>query len=120
MDIIDYELIRFDQWKDDLEKRRRYFENNTGMCLLPTMNTDSNDKQTKIDNTRNSDSSPDLQTKRQSADGSSYVGKGDIDKLKDDLEKHRKKFKCLTEKQEQLLKGFYFENIINKIYLLYY
>ncbi|XP_011501080.1 PREDICTED: kinesin-associated protein 3 [Ceratosolen solmsi marchali] len=105
MDIIDYELIRFDQWKDDLEKRRRYFENNTGMCLLPTMSTENSDKKTKLmDNLWNSNSSLDLQINRQPIDGAFTVGKDDIDKLKDDLEKHHKKFKCLMEKQEQLLK----------------
>ena len=107
MDIIDYELARYDQWRDDLEKRRRYFENSTGLCLLPTMSTDGSDKKVKImDDIWSADGPLDLQTKRRSIDGTLNVPKAEIDRLKDDLEKSRKKFKNLTKKQEQLLKGW--------------
>ncbi|XP_008217642.1 kinesin-associated protein 3 isoform X1 [Nasonia vitripennis] len=109
MEIIDYELMRYDQWKDDLEKRRRYFENTTGLCLLPVMNADGSDKKMKImDDIWSADGPLDLQMKKRSIDGSLNVPKEEIDRLKDDLEKSRKKFKNLTKKQEQLLKvAFY-------------
>ncbi|KOX78032.1 Kinesin-associated protein 3 [Melipona quadrifasciata] len=62
MDIIDFELRRYDQWKEDMEKRR----------LTVT------------------------------------VTENDIKKLKEELEKNRKKFKSLIKKQEQLLRvAFY-------------
>lgn len=106
MEIIDFELARYDQWKDDLEKRRRYFESTTGLCLLPAMNTDASDKKMKImDDIWNADGPLDLQIKKRCIDGSMNVPKDEIDRLKDDLEKNRKKFKNLTKKQEQLLKG---------------
>ncbi|KYN07986.1 Kinesin-associated protein 3 [Cyphomyrmex costatus] len=61
MDIIDFELRRYDQWKEDMEKL-----------------------------------------------SSVTVSESDIKKLKEELEKSRKKFKSLTKKQEQLLRvAFY-------------
>ncbi|KYN28624.1 Kinesin-associated protein 3 [Trachymyrmex cornetzi] len=67
MDIIDFELRRYDQWKEDMEK-----------------------------------------LKKRSVEVSITVSESDVKKLKEELEKSRKKFKSLTKKQEQLLRvAFY-------------
>ncbi|XP_058806309.1 kinesin-associated protein 3 isoform X2 [Phymastichus coffea] len=109
MEIIDYELTRYDQWKDDLEKRRRYFENNTGLCLLPAMCLDSSDKKMKvIDDMWTADGPLDVQIKKNSIDEPISIPDDEIQRLKEDIEKSRKKFKNLVKKQEQLLKvAFY-------------
>ncbi|KOC61782.1 Kinesin-associated protein 3 [Habropoda laboriosa] len=70
MDIIDFELRRYDQWKDDMEKH--------------------------------------YEIKKRSNEITPTVTENDIKKLKEELEKSRKKFKSLTKKQEQLLRvAFY-------------
>ncbi|KAJ8672674.1 hypothetical protein QAD02_003934 [Eretmocerus hayati] len=109
MDIIDYELTRYDQWRDDLEKRRRHFENTTDLCLLPVMSPDGSEKKIKvIDDIWNADYPLGVQVKNQANGESVEMPSAEIERLKDDIEKSRKKFKHLTKKQEQLLKvAFY-------------
>ncbi|XP_076247104.1 kinesin associated protein 3 isoform X2 [Calliopsis andreniformis] len=108
MDIIDSELRRYDQWKEDMEKRRRHFENTTGLTFFSSGN-DNSDKKTKvIDDIWNTDSPLDYEIKKRSNELANTVTEGDIKKLKEELERNRKKFKSLTKKQEQLLRvAFY-------------
>lgn len=116
MDIIDYELSRYDQWRDDLEKRRRFFETTTGLCLLPSVSPDNADKKIKIIDDIWSATGPlEYQVKRLSIDDSLNISKAEIDQLKDDLEKSRDKFKNMNRKQEQLLKGFNLFIILKQI-----
>lgn len=106
MEIIDYELTRYDQWKDDLEKRKRYFENNTGLCLLPAMCLEGSDKKVRvIEDMWTADGPLDVQIKKHSVDEPISISDDEIQRLKEDIEKSRKKFKNLVKKQEQLLKG---------------
>ncbi|XP_066602275.1 kinesin-associated protein 3 isoform X2 [Prorops nasuta] len=106
MDILDSELRRYDQWKEDMEKRRRYFENITGSVLYSSENFENSDRKYKIgDDIWSSDGPLDYETKKRSADGVVVnVSEHDIKKLKEELEKSRKKFKGLIKKQEQLLR----------------
>ncbi|CAK9802123.1 Kinesin-associated protein 3 [Anthophora quadrimaculata] len=108
MDIIDFELRRYDQWKEDMEKRRRHFENTTGLTFFSSGN-DNYDKKTKIvDDIWNTDGPLDYEIKKRSNEITATVTENDIKKLKEELEKSRKKFKSLTKKQEQLLRvAFY-------------
>ncbi|KAK9302860.1 hypothetical protein QLX08_005265 [Tetragonisca angustula] len=108
MDIIDFELRRYDQWKEDMEKRRRHFENTTGLTFFSTGN-DNCDKKTKIvDDIWNTDGPLDYEIKKRSNEATVTVTENDIKKLKEELEKNRKKFKSLIKKQEQLLRvAFY-------------
>ncbi|KAK1126832.1 hypothetical protein K0M31_004454 [Melipona bicolor] len=108
MDIIDFELRRYDQWKEDMEKRRRHFENTTGLTFFSTGN-DNCDKKTKIvDDIWNTDGPLDYEIKKRSNEVTVTVTENDIKKLKEELEKNRKKFKSLIKKQEQLLRvAFY-------------
>ncbi|XP_012148766.2 kinesin associated protein 3 isoform X1 [Megachile rotundata] len=108
MDIIDFELNRYDQWKEDMEKRRRHFENTTGLTFFSSGN-DNSDKKTKIvDDIWNTDGPLDYEIKKRSNEITTAVSESDIKKLKEELEKNRKKFKSLTKKQEQLLRvAFY-------------
>lgn len=106
MDIISYELDRHDQWRNDLEKRKRHFENTTGLCLLPAMSPENSDKKIKIiDDMWSVDSPLEIQIKKRPDDECLDIDSAEIDRFKDDIEKSRKKFKTLTKKQEQLLKG---------------
>jgi len=109
MDIIDFELRRYDQWKEDMEKRRKHFENTTGLTFFPVGNNDNCDRKIKIiDDIWNMESPLDYELKRRSADASMTISESDLKKLKEELEKSRKKFKSLTRKQEQLLRvAFY-------------
>lgn len=109
MDIIDFELRRYDQWKEDMEKRRRHFENTTGLTFFPIANNDVTDKKIKIiDDIWNTEGPLDYEMKKRTADTVNTVAETDIKKLKEELEKSRKKFKSLTKKQEQLLRvAFY-------------
>ncbi|XP_029659747.1 kinesin-associated protein 3 isoform X4 [Formica exsecta] len=109
MDIIDFELRRYDQWKEDMEKRRKQFENTTGLTFFPMGNNDNCDRKIKIiDDIWNMEGPLDYEVKKRSADVSIAVSESDIKKLKEELEKSRKKFKSLTKKQEQLLRvAFY-------------
>ncbi|XP_076662168.1 kinesin associated protein 3 isoform X1 [Halictus rubicundus] len=106
MDIIDFELRRYDQWREDMEKRRRHFENTTGLTFFSSVN-DNCDKKTKIiDDIWSTDGPLDYEIKKRSSETS--VTESDIKKLKEELEKNRKKFKSLIKKQEQLLRvAFY-------------
>ncbi|XP_076685472.1 kinesin associated protein 3 isoform X2 [Andrena cerasifolii] len=108
MDVIDFELRRYDQWKEDMEKRRRHFENTTGLTFFSSGN-DNCDKKTKvIDDIWNTDGPLDCEVKKRSNEIATTVTESDIKKLKEELEKSRKKFKSLTKKQEQLLRvAFY-------------
>nr|XP_034185847.1 kinesin-associated protein 3 isoform X1 [Osmia lignaria] len=108
MDIIDFELRRYDQWKEDMEKRRRHFENTTGLTFFSN-SSDNSDKKTKIvDDIWNTDGPLDYEIKKRSNEITTAVSESDIKKLKEELEKSRKKFKGLTKKQEQLLRvAFY-------------
>lgn len=107
MDIIDFELRRYDQWKEDMEKRRRHFENTTGLTFFSTGN-DNCDKKTKVvDDIWNTDGPLDYEIKKRSNEVTVTVTENDIKKLKEELEKSRKKFKNLIKKQEQLLRGWY-------------
>ena len=108
MDVIDFELRRYDQWKEDMEKRRRHFENTTGLTFFSSGN-DNCDKKTKvIDDIWNTDGPLDCEVKKRSNEITTTVTESDIKKLKEELEKSRKKFKSLTKKQEQLLRvAFY-------------
>ena len=106
MDIIDFELTRYDEWKEDMEKRKRHFENSTGLLLFPVSNLDNSDKKYKvIDDLWNMEGPIDFEIKRRSLDVSINVTENDIKRFKEDFEKSRKKFKSLTKKQEQLLRG---------------
>ncbi|XP_043259732.1 kinesin-associated protein 3 isoform X2 [Colletes gigas] len=107
MDIIDFELRRYDQWKEDMEKRRRHFESTTGLTFFSSGN-DNCDKKTKIvDDIWNTDGPLNYEIKKRSNE-ISVVTESDIKKLKEELEKSRKKFKSLIKKQEQLLRvAFY-------------
>lgn len=107
MDIIDFELHRYDQWKEDMEKRRKQFENTTGLTFFSASNNDNCDRKIRIiDDIWNMEGPLDYEVKRRSAEVS--VSESDIKKLKEELEKSRKKFKSLTKKQEQLLRvAFY-------------
>ncbi|XP_011705849.1 PREDICTED: kinesin-associated protein 3 isoform X2 [Wasmannia auropunctata] len=109
MDIIDFELRRYDQWKEDMEKRRKQFENTTGLTFFPAGNNDNCDRKIRIiDDIWNMDGPLDYEVKRRSAEVSVTISESDIKKLKEELEKSRKKFKSLTKKQEQLLRvAFY-------------
>lgn len=105
MDVIDFELRRYDQWKEDMEKRRRHFENTTGLTFFSSGN-DNCDKKTKVvDDIWNTDGPLDCEVKKRSNEITTTVTESDIKKLKEELEKSRKKFKSLTKKQEQLLRG---------------
>lgn len=105
MDIIDSELRRYDQWREDMEKRRHHFENSTGLTFFSSGN-DNSDKKTKIiDDIWNTDSPLDYEIKKRSNELANTVTEGDIKKLKEELERSRKKFKSLTKKQEQLLRS---------------
>ena len=107
MDMIEFELFRYDQWKEDLEKRKQYLENNTGLCVVLNANFENQDKKLKIiEDIWSSELPLDFQEKN-SSDKSLVMEQIDIDLLKDDLENSRKKFKNLTKKQEQILKGTY-------------
>ncbi|XP_071575689.1 kinesin-associated protein 3 isoform X2 [Temnothorax nylanderi] len=109
MDIIDFELRRYDQWKEDMEKRRKQFENTTGLTFFPASNNDNCDRKIRIiDDIWNMEGPLDYEVKRRSAEVSVTVSESDVKKLKEELEKSRKKFKSLSKKQEQLLRvAFY-------------
>ncbi|XP_011160756.1 kinesin-associated protein 3 isoform X1 [Solenopsis invicta] len=109
MDIIDFELRRYDQWKEDMEKRRKQFENTTGLTFFPASNNDNCDRKIRIiDDIWNMEGPLDYEVKRRSAEVSVSISESEIKKLKEELEKSRKKFKSLTKKQEQLLRvAFY-------------
>lgn len=104
MDIIDFELCRYDQWKEDMEKRRRHFENTTGLTFFSSGN-DNCDKKIKIaDDIWNTDDPLDYEIKKRSNEIT--ITENDVKKLKEEFEKNRKKFKSLIKKQEQLLRGW--------------
>ncbi|XP_018377302.1 PREDICTED: kinesin-associated protein 3 isoform X4 [Trachymyrmex cornetzi] len=109
MDIIDFELRRYDQWKEDMEKRRKQFENITGLTFFPASNNDNCDRKIRIiDDIWNMEGPLDYEVKKRSVEVSITVSESDVKKLKEELEKSRKKFKSLTKKQEQLLRvAFY-------------
>ncbi|KAK2586094.1 hypothetical protein KPH14_008377 [Odynerus spinipes] len=108
MDIIDFELNRYDQWKEDMEKCRHHFENTTGLVLFPTANDTCDRRMKIIDDIWNTDVPLDYEVKRRSVEVNSSLSESDLKKMKDELEKSRKKFKSLTKKQEQLLRvAFY-------------
>jgi len=109
MDIIDFELCRYDQWKEDMEKRRKQFENTTGLTFFSAGNNDNCDRKIRIiDDIWNMEGPLDYEVKKRSMEVSITVSESDIKKLKEELEKSRKKFKSLTKKQEQLLRvAFY-------------
>ncbi|XP_076752591.1 kinesin associated protein 3 isoform X4 [Xylocopa sonorina] len=74
MDIIDFELRRYEQWKEDMDKHGPL----------------------------------DYEIKKRANDVATSVTESEIKKLKEELEKSRKKFKSLMKKQEQLLRvAFY-------------
>lgn len=103
MDIIDFELCRYDQWKEDMEKRRRHFENTTGLTFFSSGN-DNCDKKIKIaDDIWSTDGPLDYEIKKRSNEIT--ITENDVKKLKEEFEKNRKKFKSLIKKQEQLLRG---------------
>ncbi|XP_031370211.1 kinesin-associated protein 3 isoform X2 [Apis dorsata] len=106
MDIIDFELCRYDQWKEDMEKRRRHFENTTGLTFFSSGN-DNCDKKIKIaDDIWSTDGPLDYEIKKRSNEIT--ITENDVKKLKEEFEKNRKKFKSLIKKQEQLLRvAFY-------------
>ncbi|XP_053980133.1 kinesin-associated protein 3 isoform X2 [Hylaeus volcanicus] len=107
MDIIDFELRRYDQWKEDMEKRKRHFENTTGLTFFSSGNDHSDKKMKIIDDIWNTDGPLDYEIKKRSNEISA-VTENDVKKLKEELEKNRKKFKSLIKKQEQLLRvAFY-------------
>ncbi|XP_057335526.1 kinesin-associated protein 3 [Microplitis mediator] len=116
MEIIDYELQRYDQWRDDMEKRRRYFETTTGLAIYPSVTSISSstnatdaDKKIKItDDIWTTEAPLDYELKRRSTEVNFHITDAEVKRMKDDLEKYRKKFKNLTKKQEQLLRiAFY-------------
>ncbi|KAG5315033.1 KIFA3 protein, partial [Pseudoatta argentina] len=109
MDIIDFELRRYDQWKEDMEKRRKQFENTTGLTFFSAGNNDNYDRKIRIiDDIWNMEGPLDYEVKKRSMEVSITVSESDVKKLKEELEKSRKKFKSLTKKQEQLLRvAFY-------------
>ncbi|XP_076181693.1 kinesin associated protein 3 isoform X1 [Ptiloglossa arizonensis] len=107
MDIIDFELRRYDQWKEDMEKCRRHFENTTGLTFFSSGNDNCDKKMKIIDDIWNTDGPLDYEIKKRSNEISALT-ENDIKKLKEELEKSRKKFKSLIKKQEQLLRvAFY-------------
>ncbi|XP_074113836.1 kinesin associated protein 3 [Cotesia typhae] len=111
MEIIDYELQRYDQWRDDMEKRRRYFETTTGLVLFPSVTSISSDVDKKLkltDDIWTTEAPLDYELKRRSTEINFHVTDAEIKRMKDDLEKYRKKFKNLTKKQEQLLRVAYY------------
>lgn len=106
MDIIDFELARYDQWKEDMDKRRRHFESTTGLSLFPIESGNNLDKKAiTSDEIWNADGPLDYEVKRRSVELMSVAADTDVNKMKEDIEKSRKKFKSLTRKQEQLLRG---------------
>lgn len=109
MEIVDYELVRYNQWKDDMEERRKDFEITTGLVLFPSISGDNNDKKVKLtDDIWNTEGPLDYELKKRTADMNLHISETEIKHLKDNLEKSRKKFKSLTKKQEQLLRvAFY-------------
>ncbi|XP_012275092.1 kinesin-associated protein 3 [Orussus abietinus] len=109
MDIIDFELHRYDQWKDDMEKRKQHYEDITGFALSLITNGSKSDKKVKINEDVWSTENPlDLEIKRNSVEMPINLPESDLKKIKEELEKIRKKFKSLTKKQEQLLRvAFY-------------
>ncbi|CAG5073388.1 Similar to KAP115: Kinesin-associated protein 3 (Strongylocentrotus purpuratus), partial [Cotesia congregata] len=111
MEIIDYELQRYDQWRDDMEKRRRYFETTTGLVLFPSVTSISSDVDKKLkltDDIWTTEAPLDYELKRRSAEINFHISDAEVKRMKDDLEKYRKKFKNLTKKQEQLLRVAYY------------
>lgn len=104
MDIIDFELCRYDQWKEDMEKRRRHFENTTGLTFFSSGNDNSDKKIKIIDDIWNTDGPLDYEIKKRSNEIT--ITENDVKKLKEEFEKNRKKFKSLIKKQEQLLRGW--------------
>ncbi|XP_048505899.1 kinesin-associated protein 3 isoform X2 [Athalia rosae] len=109
MDIIDFELGRYDQWRDDMDKRRRHFESATGLSLLPIESGNNLDKRSvNSDEIWNADGPLDFEVKRRSVELTGAIVDADISRMKEDIEKSRKKFKSLTKKQDQLLRvAFY-------------
>ncbi|XP_016772858.2 kinesin-associated protein 3 isoform X2 [Apis mellifera] len=106
MDIIDFELCRYDQWKEDMEKRRRHFENTTGLTFFSSGNDNSDKKIKIVDDIWNTDGPLDYEIKKRSNEIT--ITENDVKKLKEEFEKNRKKFKSLIKKQEQLLRvAFY-------------
>lgn len=104
MDIIDFELCRYDQWKEDMEKRRRHFENTTGLTFFSSGNDNSDKKIKIVDDIWNTDGPLDYEIKKRSNEIT--ITENDVKKLKEEFEKNRKKFKSLIKKQEQLLRGW--------------
>ncbi|KAG7200321.1 hypothetical protein KM043_017783 [Ampulex compressa] len=109
MDIIDFELRRYDQWKEDMEKRKRHFETSTGLTFFAGGSNDNSERNMRIlDDIWSMEGSLDYEVKKRSSELTISVTESDIKKLKEELEKSRKKFKSLTKKQEQLLRvAFY-------------
>lgn len=109
MDVIDYELHRYEQWREDWEKRKSHFETSTGMMLVPASSNENSDKKVRVDDVWISDCPLEVQVKLNASDAPiQTMGKDEINSMKDDMEKSRKKFRNLTKKQEQLLKvAFY-------------
>ena len=109
MDIVDYELSRYDQWREDVEKRRKHFESTTGLFIVACSSNDNSDRKTKnVDEVWSSDYPLEYQLKRCNDDELVEISQDDIARLKEDFEKNRKKFRTMTKKQEQLLKGLFF------------
>lgn len=107
MEIVECELHRYDEWRDDMEKRRRQFETTTGLVLFPSGNADnSSDKKIKLtDDIWNCEGPLDYEVKRRSDEMNFRVSEAEVKRMKEELEKSRKRFKSLTRKQEQLLRG---------------
>ena len=117
MEIVECELQRYDEWRDDMEKRRRQFEATTGLVLFPSANSENNttDKKIKLtDDIWNSEGPLDYEVKRRTEESNSRVSDAEIKRMKEELEKSRKRFKSLTRKQEQLLRGKNFVLSIKK------
>ncbi|KAF7992867.1 hypothetical protein HCN44_005211 [Aphidius gifuensis] len=110
MEIVDFELLRYEQWKDDMDKRKKHFETTTGLVLFPSINHDNNnDKKLKfIDDIWNTDGPIDYEYKKKTTDINMHITDIELKHLKDELDKSRKKFKSLTKKQEQLLRVAYY------------
>ncbi|XP_014221190.1 kinesin-associated protein 3 isoform X1 [Trichogramma pretiosum] len=109
MEIVDYELGRYDQWKEDFEQRRKHFEKTTGMSMVLVSNMEGSDKKLKnVEDVLNSEGPVEYIVKGHTDEKNQNVSAADLNRLKEDLEKNRNKFRGLTKKQEQLLKvAFY-------------
>ncbi|KDR23691.1 Kinesin-associated protein 3, partial [Zootermopsis nevadensis] len=95
MEVIDYELRRYDQWKDDLEIRRRKCESGNAPNGVHSPGENWESRRRQLDGVCNSVTAP-------------IDPKEELKRMREDFEKMKRKFQNLIKKQDQLLRvSFY-------------